>query len=246
MNHTIIINKKRMGVPALVFLCHMVGGFKYLQSYDTYVDFFINFKFKDKDQLIYYLSLYIHSQHIREEFNRTTLVNCLKSNRLGVFKEVLYKEGSLLYVYVLIQYYRYLIPWTAPNAQYLKKFNYALHLIEVINNITTYSFPNLSSDNYFSLQPLILFYKRLALLSRFDYIDIEILDNVIKEFNPSLTYEDIKEDLLNGLIILPYKYYYVWSNEITYNYLLSISLPLIHTYCIDWELKQKKNIDIVY
>lgn len=221
MIYEIYINKRLYKVNYLVYLCHMTNHFKRFESLDTYVDFYINFRFNNQEEVLkFVLSVYNEDARTKNKLN----VLCIRYGSL--FSNIL-KHG-LLYAYILIKNYYFYLGISRINAVSL----YPPSQNKIINTFINYDIDTYS-DEYKKISPHLKLYKALSFYTS-NIITEDMILSTLKMLN--LNCENvaiIHNDLFNHGVILPYKNYYVWSNPQLKHQLINMDMQMVNNFCMN-------------
>lgn len=230
--YSVFINKRKINVSYLIFLCHCTKEFKTLLTLDEYA--LIGSRPLECNNRTAHLVKYEYLNNIH-----TLLPDKKPSNLIKKVKPLLTNDifrSSVLFLGIYYrEFYTSLLSTstTTYNTKELKFLAQSPYLL--FNKMIGY--PSITTtEHYNKLQPWLNFYWKLAISSKDDIITIETLEEVIKKIDLSISLIDIQKDLNKHLIILPYKDYYIWSSNEFYKWLTTESRVVLQALIWDKRL----------
>lgn len=209
----------------------MTGHFNKFETLDTYIDFYRDFRFKDKVEFNQYIFSIIND--LAELKNKGIVRKDLYDSNIRNFTYLIINHG-LSYAYILINYFSFCI-----DKGFIIKYKNDVTVNEILNKICNYNC--LNDKNYSLLSPHLKFYKELSNLNNTDYLTEEEINSTLLEFKSDLTVNLIKDSLFNNGLVLPYKDNYMWSNKHLLKSIRVMDLTLINILCLNLLLSKLKD-----
>lgn len=213
--YSVFINKKEIEVSYLIFLCHCKEKINGIKTLDEYVAIGSKPLINSVDNIESKLN------SIHTLINNNYPIRIIKSHKAIHYS---YKLHCSSMVFLGLFYREFKSLFLNKSAFH----NDSREIYKILNKIINY--PNVNtSNNYSKLQPWLNFYWKLSIQSTDSLITIKVIEDTIKKIDPLVSLEDIKEDLLKHLIILPYKNNYVWSSKYFYKWLTEETRTVLQT-----------------
>lgn len=198
MKYTVFVNQKEYEVDRLAYICHCTRQVPRIQPYGYYRDYVLNYKFNSNREVMDYIKMYLDRPKLRIKDRYKVLGKFIESAR-----------QSLMFAANIAEYWRhYQVPKPKVDSSYF-------YIKRIVNN--TVNFPIIEvSEAYEKLPPLMFYHSLIHKLEndcvvRREQISIDKINIELGFYN--LTYEDVKEDIKNHLILIEKDGYYEWADK---------------------------------
>lgn len=217
MTYTIYINKKSYEVSRKIYICHCTRQINNLHPQEFYTDFILNFEFKENQDALDYMHMYIGHNKI------------LKSHSLRMHGALTASRRSLVSLANLAEYLN------IRSIEELEKEGSCIATMKMMDS--SYNYPNLEfKTDYKKLDPWLSFYHSLIYGIKDDLpyqrtiLYPKDINTTLKHLGFNFKYKDIKEDLLMHMALIEKDGVIYWADKFFADWLWEVHSNRIYLY----------------